>query len=225
MGRDEFNRELVQLKGDVVKMATLLEELVYKAVRSMVLKDVGLAEEVITSDDIVDKMTVDIEQRCLSLIALRQPMAKDLRTIGSVLRIIVDLERIGDYAEGLAKITIKLKDQEYMKPLIDIPRMGEISREMLKKCTQAMLEEDPVMCWTLVENEQVMDALYDQIFRELLAYMMADPKTINQATSLLLAAGHLERIGDHITNVGEMIIYALEGQRVDINRMAREKRG
>ncbi|ADI01156.1 MULTISPECIES: phosphate signaling complex protein PhoU [Syntrophothermus] len=224
MGRDEFNRELVQLKGDVVKMATLLEELVYKAVRSMVLKDVGLAEEVITSDDIVDKMTVDIEQRCLSLIALRQPMAKDLRTIGSVLRIIVDLERIGDYAEGLAKITIKLKDQEYMKPLIDIPRMGEISREMLKKCTQAMLEEDPVMCWTLVEDEQVMDALYDQIFRELLAYMMADPKTINQATSLLLAAGHLERIGDHITNVGEMIIFAISGERVDINRMAREQR-
>ena len=151
-------------------------------------------------------------------------MAKDLRTIGSVLRIIVDLERIGDYAEGLAKITIKLKDQEYMKPLIDIPRMGEISREMLKKCTQAMLEEDPAMCWTLVEDEQVMDALYDQIFRELLAYMMADPKTINQATSLLLAAGHLERIGDHITNVGEMIIFAISGERVDINRMAREQR-
>ena len=87
-----------------------------------------------------------------------------------------------------------------------------------------MLEEDPAMCWTLVEDEQVMDALYDQIFRELLAYMMADPKTINQATSLLLAAGHLERIGDHITNVGEMIIFAISGERVDINRMAREQR-
>ncbi len=225
MGRDEFNKELTDLKGDIVKMATLAEELIYKAVRSMVLKDAVMAQEVIESDDILDKMTVDLEQRCLSLIALRQPLAKDLRMIGSVLRMIIDLERIGDYAEGLAKITIKLKDEEYMKPLIDIPRMGEISREMLRKCVQAWMDEDASLCWTLVENEQVMDALYDQIFRELLAYMMADPKTINQATSLLLAAGHLERIGDHITNVGEMIIYALEGQRVDINRMAREKRG
>ena len=224
MGRDEFNKELTELKGDIVKMATLLEELIYKAVRSMVLKDAVLAQEVIESDDIVDRMTVDLEQRCLSLIALRQPLAKDLRMIGSVLRMIIDLERIGDYAEGLAKITIKLKDEAYMKPLIDIPRMGEISREMLRKCIQAWMDEDASSCWTLVENEQVMDALYDQIFRELLAYMMADPKTINQATSLLLAAGHLERIGDHITNVGEMIIYALEGQRVDINRMAREQR-
>ena len=104
--------------------------------------------------------------------------------------------------------------------------MTQINQETQHKIAKvsAMLEEDPAMCWTLVEDEQVMDALYDQIFRELLAYMMADPKTINQATSLLLAAGHLERIGDHITNVGEMIIFAISGERVDINRMAREQR-
>lgn len=223
MIRSGFNKELMHLQGEIVKMGTLVEELIYKAVKSMARKDEGLAQEVIATDDVVDNLTIEIEHKCLSLIALQQPMAKDLRVIGTALRIIIDLERMADLAEGLAKITIRLKDQKYIKPLIDIPRMGDIAREMLKKSLKSYMGEDTSLCWGLVDDEKIMDALYEQVFRELLACMMADPRTINQATSLLLAAGHLERIGDHITNVGEMVIYMVEGKRVDLNRIAREK--
>ncbi|MCR4400481.1 MAG: phosphate signaling complex protein PhoU, partial [Syntrophomonadaceae bacterium] len=189
MSRTEFNRQLNDLKGDLLKMGTLVEEQIFKAVKSMLRKDAALAEDVIRNDDLVDSMALDIEQRCLSLIALQQPMAKDLRAIGTVLRTIIDLERIADRAEGLAKITIQLKDQAYIKPLIDIPRMGDIACDMLRKTLKAFMEEDTEAAYSLIEQEQTVDALYNQIFRELLAYMMADPKTINQATYLLLAAG------------------------------------
>jgi phosphate transport system protein len=166
---------------------------------------------------------MEIEQKCLSIIARQQPMAKDLRRIGMALRFVIDLERIADHAGDLSKITLQLRDQQYMKPLIDIPRMGDITREMLKKGLRAFTDEDTSIALSLVEDERIMDALYDQIFRELLSFMMVEPKTINQATELLLAAGHLERIADHITNLGEMVIYLVEGQRVDLNRMAHEK--
>ncbi|NLU49900.1 MAG: phosphate signaling complex protein PhoU [Syntrophomonadaceae bacterium] len=223
MSRAEYSKELAHLQGELLKMGTLVEELIYKAVKSMVQKDQDLAEEVIRTDDVVDDLTLEIEQKCLSLIALQQPMAKDLRMIGTALRIIIDLERIADYAEGLAKITIRLMDQSYMKPLIDIPRMGDIASDMLRKTMKSYVEEDTTLSWSLIEDERIMDGLYNQVFHELLAYMMADPKTINQATSLLLAAGHLERMADHITNVGEMVIYMVEGTRVDLNRLARER--
>jgi phosphate transport system protein len=221
--RGGFNRELAQLQGEILKMGTLVEELIYKATKSMLNKDYQLAEEVIATDDVVDDMALEIEQKCLSLIALQQPMAKDLRVIGAALRLIIDLERIADHAESLAKVTIRLKDQEYIKPLIDIPRMGDLTREMLNKSLKSYVEEDTALSWSLMENEKIIDALYKQIFRELLAFMMEDPRTIGQATELLLAAGHLERIADHTTNVAEMVIYLVDGKRVDLNRMAREQ--
>lgn len=222
MARSGFRRELEQLQSELLKMGTLVEELIFKAVKSMVNKDVELAEEVVNTDDVVDQMALDIEAKCLSLIALQQPMARDLRIIGMALRFVIDLERMGDHASGISKITIRLKDQEYIKPLIDIPRMGDIARDMLKKSLKSYLEEDVSLSWSLVEDERIMDGLYNQVFRELLAFMMQDPRTIDQATSLLLAAGHLERIADHITNLGEMVIYMVEGTRLDLNRIARE---
>jgi len=222
MSRSGLNRELMQLQGELLRMGTLVEELIYKAVKSMVNKDPVLAQEVIDTDDVVDQMALEIEHKCLSVIALQQPMAKDLRSIGTALRTIIDLERIADHAEDISEITIRLKDQEYMKPLIDIPRMGDICRDMLKRSLKAYIDEDTALAWSLIEDEKIIDALYKQIFRELLAFMMEDPKTINQALSLLLAAGHLERIADHITNLGEMVVYMVEGNRVDFNRISRE---
>jgi len=203
-------------------MGTLVEELIYKAVKSMLTKDRAMAQEVIEMDDVVDQMAMDMEHKCLSVIALQQPMARDLRSIGTVLRVIVDLERIADHAEDIAEITISLLDQEYMKPLIDIPRMGDICRDMLRRSLKSYIEEDTALAWTLIEDEKTIDALYNQIFRELMAFMIEDPRTINQALSLLLAAGHLERIADHVTNLGEMVVYMVEGIRVDFNRISRE---
>lgn len=222
MSRCGLNQELMSLQGELLRMGTLVEELIYKAVKSMLTKDQALAQEVIDTDDVVDQMALDIEHKCLSVIALRAPMARDLRCIGTILRFITDLERIADHAEDIADITITLLDQEYMKPLIDIPRLGDICQDMLKRSLKSYINEDTALAWSLVEDEKITDALYDQVFRELLAMMMEDPRTINQALSLLLAAGHLERIADHITNLGEMVVYMVEGTRVDFNRIARE---
>mgnify|MGYP000937353128 CR=1 FL=1 len=222
MSRSGLNRDLIALQGELLKMGTLVEELIYKAVKSMLTKDRAMAQEVIEMDDVVDQMAMDMEHKCLSVIALQQPMARDLRSIGTVLRVIVDLERIADHAEDIAEITISLLDQEYMKPLIDIPRMGDICRDMLRRSLKSYIEEDTALAWTLIEDEKTIDALYNQIFRELMAFMIEDPRTINQALSLLLAAGHLERIADHVTNLGEMVVYMVEGIRVDFNRISRE---
>lgn len=222
MSRSGLNRELMSLQGELLRMGTLVEEQIYKAVKSMLTKDQAMAQEVIDTDDVVDQMALEMEHKCLSVIALQQPMARDLRSIGTVLRVIVDLERIADHAEDIAGITISLMDQEYMKPLIDIPRMGDICRDMLKRSLKSYIEEDTALAWSLIEDEKTIDALYNQIFRELLAFMMEDPRTINQALSLLLAAGHLERIADHITNLGEMVVYMVDGNRVDFNRISRE---
>lgn len=222
MSRSGLNRDLIALQGELLKMGTLVEELIYKAVKSMLTKDRAMAQEVIEMDDVVDQIAMDMEHRCLSVIALQQPMARDLRSIGTVLRVIVDLERIADHAEDIAEITISLLDQEYMKPLIDIPRMGDICRDMLRRSLKSYIEEDTALAWTLIEDEKTIDALYNQIFRELMAFMIEDPRTINQALSLLLAAGHLERIADHVTNLGEMVVYMVEGIRVDFNRISRE---
>jgi len=203
-------------------MGRLLQNQIYKSIRSLVDKDLVLAQEVIAKDDIIDKMELDIERKCLCLIALKQPLAGDLRFIGTALRIIVDLERMGDHAEDIAKIAIDLHEQTYMKPLIDIPKMAQIAEDMVVIALKAFVDGDTAMAMSLVAMEKQVDALYDEVFRELLSYMMRDQGNIPQATSLLLVAGHLERIADHATNLGEMVIYIVEGKRVDINVLARE---
>jgi len=216
--------ELGKLKEEVLKMGRLLEEQVYKAVKSLVEKDIKLAEEVVKNDDIVDKMEVEIEEKALRLIALKQPMAGDLRLIATVLRMVVDIERMADHAESIAKIAVDLYEQAYIKPLIDIPRMGRIAQRMVENALSAFISKNVELAESLIPMEKEMDALYDQIFRELLLYMMQDQKNISQATSLLIIAGDLERIGDHATNMAEMVIYLVEGKRVDLNKIARKGR-
>lgn len=217
--------ELEMLKEEVLKMGRLLEEQVYKSVKSLVDKNLELANEVIEKDDIVDQMELEIEKKCLSILALKQPMAKDLRLIGTVLRIIVDIERMADHAEDVARIAIELYDQPYIKRLIDIPRMGQEAQQMVETALQALIDENVDLAMSLLPMECEMDGLYNQIFRELLSYMMEDARNIAQATRLLLVAGSLERIGDHATNLGEMVVYVVEGRRIDINRQARQQGG
>jgi phosphate transport system protein len=217
-----LENRLSSLKEDILKMGRLLQEQIYKSIRSLVDKDLVLAQEVIAKDDIIDKMELDIEGKCLSLIALRQPLAGDLRFIGTALRIIVDLERMGDHAEDIAEIAVDLYEQTYMKPLIDIPKMAQIAEDMVVIALKAFVDGDTALAMSLVAMEKQVDALYDEVFRELLSYMMRDQGNIPQATSLLLVAGHLERIADHATNLGEMVIYIVQGKRVDINVLARE---
>lgn len=221
MVNESLGHELQYLKEDLLKMGRLLEEQIARAVKALVDKDIDMAREVIEKDDIIDQMELDIEKNCLRLIALKQPMARDLRFIATALRIIVDIERMADHAEDISEVCIELYPQKYIKPLIDIPRMANIVSMMVEKALQALINEDIDMAMSIVPMEQEIDALYQQIFRELLSYMMQDPKTIPQAASLLLVAGHLERIGDHATNVAEMVIYVVDGRRIDLNVIAR----
>ncbi|HPT68761.1 MAG TPA: phosphate signaling complex protein PhoU [Syntrophomonas sp.] len=221
---DNLEIELKKLKEEILKMGRLLEEQIYKAVKSLVGKDIELAKEVIARDDIIDAMTLEIENKCLQLIALKQPMACDLRFIGTALRIIVDMERMADHAEDICEITIRLHDQKYIKPLIDIPRMSEIAEEMVRIALKAYVDGDVNLAMSLVEMERQSDNLYEQVYRDLLLYMMQDAHNIPQASDLLLVAGHLERIADHATNLGEMVVYNVEGRRVDINVLAREEK-
>ena len=218
---DSLENQLGILKEDILKMGSLLQEQIYKSNRSLTEKNMELAREVIEKDDILDQMELDIEKKCLYLIALKQPLAKDLRFIGTSFRIIGDIERMGDHAEDIAKIAIDLYDQTYMKPLIDIPKMAQIAQDMVATAMKAFIDGDVALAMSLVAMEKQVEALYDEVFRELLSYMMRDQGNIPQATSLLLVAGHLERIADHATNLGEMVIYMVEGRRVDINVLAR----
>ncbi len=219
---DNLEIELKKLKEEILKMGRLLEEQIFKAVKSLVDKDIELAQEVIERDDIMDAMTVEIENKCLQLIALKQPMARDLRFIGTALRIIVDMERMADHAEDICEITIRLHDQKYIKPLIDIPRMAETAEEMVRIALKAYVDGDVDLAMSLVGMEKLSDELYEQVYRDLLLYMMQDAKNIPQASDLLLVAGHLERIADHATNLAEMVIYNVEGRRIDINVLARD---
>lgn len=204
-------------------MGRLLEEQVYNSVKALAEKNLDLANQVVKKDDIVDQMELEIEKKCLSILALQQPMAKDLRLIATILRIIIDMERMADHCEDIARTTIDLYDQPYIKRLIDIPRMGTVAGQMVELAINALINEDTSLAMSIIPLEQEMDALYNQVFRELLSYMMQDPKTIPQATRLLLVAGNLERVGDHATNLAEMVVYMVEGKRIDINRAARSQ--
>lgn len=221
---ETLENELGKVKEEIMKMGRLLEEQIYKGVKSLVDKNIELAHEVIAGDDIIDKMELEIEKKCLQLIALKQPMAGDLRFIGTALRIIVDMERMADHAEGISEVTIRLYDQAYIKPLIDIPRMAQIAQDMVKIALKAFIDGDVHMAMSLVDMERLSDELYQQVYRDLLTYMMQDHQNIPQATDLLLVAGHLERIADHATNLAEMVVYNVEGRRIDINVLARLKR-
>lgn len=215
--RRTFHQELEKLEDDVIKLATMAEEAVAQSVKSLKQKDVDMAQKIIDGDDVLDELALDIENRCFSIIALQQPMASDLRTIGSALKIVTDLERIGDHAVDIAKVTKRLYDKTYIKPLIDIPRMAQITQEMLRASLQAFIKREVTFLDELKEQDDEVDHLYSQIFRELLTFMMADPSTINQAMEFLMVASHLERVADHATNIGEWVYYAVTGERKDLN--------
>ncbi|MDD3894084.1 MAG: phosphate signaling complex protein PhoU [Syntrophomonadaceae bacterium] len=224
MTNEPLAKELVKLKEEVTIMGRLLADQVLKSVKALVDKDSELAKEVVEKDDMVDKMETDLERKALGLIALKQPMAGDLRLIGTVLRMIVDIERMADHAEDIARIAIELHDEKYIKPLIDIPRMSNVAQEMIETALVAFIEEDVDKVNDLIPMEIEMDNLYDQTFRELLSYMLQDQKNIPQATQLLLVAGHLERLGDHATNLGECVIYTVKGEKIDLNQIARQQK-
>jgi phosphate transport system protein len=217
VARKSYNEQLAELKENVLKMGTMVEEAIYHAVKSLKERDDELAQKVIDGDDAIDDFMVEIEDCCITLLALQQPMARDLRVITTAIKIITDLERMADLAGDIAKVTLRISGQPLIKPLIDIPRMMQITQTMTRVSLDAYVHEEPEQVLCLIDYDHEVDDLYNQVFRELMVIMMADPHTIKQSAQLLFVARYLERIADHATNVGESVYYMVKGERKDLN--------
>ncbi|WP_394214280.1 phosphate signaling complex protein PhoU [Thermoanaerobacter kivui] len=217
MNRTHFEKELEELHYDVLKMGSLVEEAIANAIASLVNHDTELAQKVIDDDDRIDKMEVEIDNKCAKIMVTQQPIARDLRIVLTGLKIVTDLERMADHAVDIAKTTLRIAHQKYIKPLIDIPRMADIVREMVKMSLDSYVRQDLDLAKTIGEKDDIVDALYKQIFRELLTYMMEDPRNIDQATQFLFVARYLERIADHATNICEWVIYLDTGEHINLN--------
>jgi len=215
--RSALETQLRDLNRDVLQMGRLVSGMVEKAVRSLAQQDAALAQQVIDQDDEVDRMLIAIEMRCLQVMALQQPMARDLRAVGSSLKVVTDLERVADHATDIAEVTLKLAGEPLIKPLIDIPRMADLAQQMVREALEAFVQQDEAAARTMIARDHDMDALYRAVFDELVEMMERDPGVVRQATYLLHVAGWLERIGDHATNLGEWIIYQLTGELNDLN--------
>ncbi len=205
-----FQQELNKLKENLLKMAGLAEQAISNAVEALVQRNMSLAEKTIKEDEKINQMEILIDEWCLKLLALYQPMAADLRFITSAMRINIELERIGDLAVNIAERVISLNQEPQLKPYIDIPRMAEITQAMVKDVLDAFVNGDTTLARSVCERDDQVDALNDQVFRELLTYMMADPKTITRAVHLIIVSRCLERIADHTTNIAEGIIFMVK---------------
>ncbi len=209
--RAHYDRQLQTLREDLLLLGNMAEKAVERSVDSLRQREIDLAHRVIQSDREIDNLSYELEERALLLIATQQPMAVDLRTIAGALFIIGELERIGDYAEGIGKIALEINKEPPLKPLIDIPRMAGIAIDMLHQSLGAFIDRDLVACQIIWKRDDELDGLYNQVYRELLTYMLNDPKTIERATLLLWAAHNLERIGDRVTNICERTAFIITG--------------
>lgn len=209
-----FDEELKLLKEGLLRMASRAEEAIARSIKSLVDRNPRLAEKVIEQDPLIDILEIEVDEQCLKLLALRQPIAVDLRFIASAMKINSQLERIGDQAVNIAERALELVKEPLLKPLIDIPRMATLSQRMVKDSLDAFVNKDAALARSVCESDDEVDSLNDQIFRELLTYMMQDASTINRAVHLILIGRHLERIADHATNIAEDVIYFVKGRTI-----------
>ena len=214
--RSAFHKKLREIQDDVLVMGSMVEKATISSVKALKERDLDLAHEIISGDLKINQERFEIEEKCIQLIATQQPMASDLRTIVSVLNIITEVERIGDHAEGIAKIVVMVGDEPPLKPLMDIPRMAEKTTDMLHRSLNAFVERDADAARKIVAEDDEVDNLYDQVFRELLTFMAEDPKTITRATRLIWVAHNLERSADRVTNICERVVYMVTGKMEEI---------
>ena len=217
MTRTAFERQLTEIQEDMLVMGGMVEHAIERGIQALKNRDVELAQQIVADDLKINQKRYETEEKCLELIATQQPLASDLRTIVSVLHVTVDLERMGDHAEGIAKIAVMLADQPQLKPYIDIPRMAEIGTSMLMDSLEAFKQRDTALAREICNREDEVDALYEQVYRKLLTYMIDDPKTIQRATYLMWVSHNLERIADRVTNICERVVYLVEGRIQELN--------
>jgi phosphate transport system protein len=210
--RRHFQEEMALLERDVLRLGSLVESMVADALRALVNQDTALAEEVIRRDDVADDLDLAIEQASMRLLALQQPMAQDLRVIGTTLKAIADLERIGDYSVDIARAAKVLSTEPFFKPLEDIPRMAEMAQQMVRDVLRAFVQRDLDLVERVCEQDNEVDRLWYALLEELMEFMRRDPALVKQATYLLLVARYLERVADHATNVAERVYYIATGE-------------
>ncbi|GAB4563790.1 MAG: phosphate signaling complex protein PhoU [Anaerolineae bacterium] len=216
MVRQTLDRELQRLQDEVLTMGSMVEKALLESVDCLKRRDREGSRRIIAGDREINRKRFAIEHDCLTLIATQQPMASDLRTIAAILEITTELERTGDYAKGISNINLLMGDQPLIKPLIDIPRMAEKACDMLHRSLTAFAERDVEAAQQIPKEDDEMDALYNQVYRELLTIMMSDHSTIDQATYLLWAAHNLERAADRVSNICERVIFTVTGQLSEI---------
>ena len=215
--RHSFDQQLSALQQDVVRMGSMAVQAVDTAIRALAERDLGLCDQVMALENQIDKLNIDIESRAIQLLALQQPMARDLRTIAGVLRIIADVERIGDYAVDISRQARALADEPLFKPLVDIPRMANLVEKMLHDALDALVRRDRELAMKAVRQDDEVDHTYKSLHQELLQYVQHDPRLARQAISLLLVGTYLERMADHVTNIGERIWYMETGQLKELH--------
>jgi phosphate transport system protein len=209
-----YESMLGKLRTSVLEMGGLVEDQIAQAIRALVDRNEQLARATMERDHTVNRLDVEIDDLSLKLLALHQPAARDLRLITTALKITTDLERVGDYASHIAERAVELAAELPVKPLIDVPRMADLARDMLRRSLDAFVREDTELALAVCSSDDAIDKLHDQIFRDLLTFMVDDPKLISRAMRLLFVSKYLERVGDHATNIAEMVIFMVKGRSI-----------
>jgi phosphate transport system protein len=209
-----YEADLAHLRTVVLEMGGLVEDQIVQAVRALTERDETLARQTIDRDHTVNRIDVEIDELCIKLLALHQPAARDLRLITTALKITTDLERIGDMASHIAERALELADEAPVKAYVDLPGMADLARDMVHKSLDAFVAEDPALALAVCQADDAIDKHHEQLFRELLSFMMEDPTAISRAMRLLFVSKNLERIGDHATNIAEMVIFLVRGQSI-----------
>jgi phosphate transport system protein len=215
--RSTLDRELNEINDGLLRIGSLVDSAIERSIQSLTVRDRALAHQVDADDTKINALRFQVEEECLALIARQQPAASDLRAALAAFSIVTDLERMGDHAAGIARTVLLMGDEPLLKPLIDVPRMAETCREMLRLALQAYVERDADKARPIVTMDDTVDGLYTQIFREILSYMVEDPHTTSRGLYLLFAAHNLERIGDRVTNIVERILFMASGEMRELN--------
>jgi phosphate transport system protein len=218
--RSGFHREMERLQDEVLVLGSMVEKAIMRSIDALRERDTGAARAIAAEDVLINRKRFEIEDAALLQIATQQPMATDLRCLAAILHIVTDLERMGDYAAGIAQVCIQIGAEPHIKPLIDIPRMAVLSVSMLRRALDAFVDRDVPTAEAIAAEDDAVDALYQQVYRELLTIMLANPRTIDQATQLLWVAHNLERVADRVQNICERVVFVVSGRMHEFSRGA-----
>lgn len=214
--RQQFDRQLGALQDSLIRLSEMVCHAIGQSIRALKARDLNLAREVILYDRELNALRFQIEDSCLGMLATQQPAARDLRRIIAAMNVVLDLERMGDHAANVAKIVVRMREEPPLKPLIDVPQMAELSCDMLRRALQAYADVDAAGAKRIMQEDDAIDHLYDQVFRELLTYMLEDESTVKRAMHLLFIAHNLERIADRVGNICERVVYLQTGEMKEL---------